>query len=88
MFAKPTNSPQSHPESQLALLSKPNSGIGGQDTTSDGQSQSASFHSDERILHKLDELFAGVENRDERGRLLSKAIRHLQQMQAQISQDE
>ena len=47
-------------------------------------SKSTSSASDKRVADKLDELFGCVQDTNERLRLMSKAIGHLQQMQAQI----
>ena len=59
----------------------------GKDATSTAQSESLSFASDQRLLHEIDELVEGVEDMNERVRVISRAIGHLQQMQAEIVQN-
>ena len=45
-----------------------------------------SLASDERVLYELDKLFGGVEDVNKKLHLISKAIQHLQKMQAHILQ--
>ena len=49
---------------------------------------SQTLASDKFLLAKLDELFGGVEDLDERVRLISTAVEHLQQMRTRITQAE
>ena len=95
MFPTPTGSSgrgEAHPASPTASSLQPLSGLAGQEVAEEvrptrqagDKSKSMSFASEEYVLHKLGELFEGVKDSNERLHLISKAIEHLQGMQAKI----
>ena len=71
---------------KTGLRFEPDGGLAVQEAAFNGELAYASFTPNVNILDELDKLFSGVEDLKERLHLISKAIVHLQRMQAQIFQ--
>ena len=93
MPATATSSPKrerADPPSSAASQSQSTIYPAGQQATTDERShvqlEAMSSDPDKHVVDKLDGLFAGIEDTNEKLRLLSKAIDYLQQMRTHISQ--